>query len=166
MLEGAWLDEWAEQPRLTYVRNYIGSRHTPCMGPRGCTIMVKLRQMAHEHREPEHSQWDVSAANPAWGPCPVIPGRWLLAVYDSPLERVHFERWEPSACGAVELPPLGREVFVVEGGFVDELGEHRAWSWARNAAGGVAGVRVAGPRGCLLYVKSGHLQSPEVGVRQ
>eukprot|EP00438_Fugacium_kawagutii_P019973 Skav222683 [mRNA] locus=scaffold1471:61330:84049:- [translate_table: standard] len=44
VLEGAWFDDWDTQPGLTYVRNYIGSKHTPRIGPDGCTILVKLCQ--------------------------------------------------------------------------------------------------------------------------
>ena len=44
VLEGAWFDDWATQPAMTYVRNYIGSQHTPRIGPEGCTILVKLCQ--------------------------------------------------------------------------------------------------------------------------
>ena len=44
VLDGAWFDDWDTQPSLTYVRNYIGSKHTPRIGPDGCTILVKLCQ--------------------------------------------------------------------------------------------------------------------------
>ena len=44
VLQGAWFDDWDTQPSLTYVRNYIGSKHTPRIGPDGCTILVKLCQ--------------------------------------------------------------------------------------------------------------------------
>jgi len=83
---------------------------------------------------------------------------------------VAFEQWAPHLTGSVRVPSAGEEVFVVEGSFVDELGEHRAWSWSRNPMkegeeeGQGLRYRKAGPEGCLLYVKSGHLLSPEVGV--
>lgn len=164
VLQGAWNDEWAVQPKYSYVRNYIGSRHAPTMGPDGCTILVKLRQMCHEHREPEHTQWDFSSSSQGWRPCDQIKGRLLLDVYKSPVETVHFERWPPKSSGAIEVPKHGEEVFVVEGSMSDDLGEHRLWSWARNSVAGQVLQREAGPEGCLLYIKSGHLASPEVGV--
>lgn len=164
VLEGAWYDEWATQPKYTYVRNYIGSAHQPSIGESGCTIMVKLRQMAHEHKEPDHTQWDISSSNPNWKPSRSVKGCQVLTVYTSPYEVVHFERWEPGASGIVEVQPKGAETFVVEGSFADELGEHRTWSWTREAVAGLHRHRTAGPTGCLMYVKSGHLESPEVGV--
>lgn len=163
VLEGDWLDDWARQPRHTYVRNYIGSHHTPRMGPNGCTILVKLCQMSHEHKEPTHSQWDFSSENPAWRPCSLVPGRQVLNVYRSPYEEVRFERWAPGAEGFTDVPEGGLETFVLEGSFEDELGQHRAWSWARSASCGQRRLAV-GPDGCLLYVKSGHLMSPEVDI--
>ena len=34
--------------------------------------------------------------------------------------------------GDVDIPETGEEVFVIEGSFTDELGEHRTWSWSRD----------------------------------
>lgn len=162
VLEGAWFDDWDTQPGLTYVRNYIGSKHTPRIGPNGCTILVKLCQMSHEHQEPDHTQWDISSSNPKWRS--VSTGRQQLEVFKSPLEEVHFERWVPGQTGTVEIHENGEEVFVIEGSFCDEIGEHRRWSWCRNAGDRRRLTRKAGPKGCLLYVKSKHLRSPEVDI--
>lgn len=169
VLEGEWFDDWAAQPKYTYVRNYIGSRHTPRIGSTGATIFVKLCQMSKEYAEPEHSQWDIAPAAPGWTVCPNVPGRVLLEVFASPHERVRFERWTPGTRGEVLVPATGEEIFVMEGSFDDELGCHRTWSWARNAGDQTQGearrmVRAAGARGCLLYVKSHHLRSPEVDI--
>ncbi|CAE6911200.1 ABCF1 [Symbiodinium sp. CCMP2592] len=196
VLQGDWYDDWATQPAYTYVRNYIGSKHTPRIGPKGCTILVKLCQMSEQHKEPDHSQWDISESNRSWRACSSIRGRQLLNVFESPLEEVHFERWQPNQSGYVDIPETGEEVFVIEGSFADELGEHRAWSWSRNAGDRPRLKRTSGPQdriqrsgmsrydqnvdpvkspyvldmfhsgaaicqGCLLYVKSRHLRSPE-----
>ena len=34
--------------------------------------------------------------------------------------------------GTVEIHENGEEVFVIEGSFCDEIGEHRRWSWCRS----------------------------------
>ena len=34
--------------------------------------------------------------------------------------------------GTVEVPKDGEEVFVIEGSFSDEMGEHRTWSWCSS----------------------------------
>mmetsp|Transcript_18007 Transcript_18007/g.33802 ORF Transcript_18007/g.33802 Transcript_18007/m.33802 type:complete len:298 (+) Transcript_18007:44-937(+) len=164
VLQGDWYDDWATQPTLTYVRNYIGSKHTPRIGPKGCTILVKLCQMSEEHKEPDHTQWDISTNNKNWRSCSSTPGRQLLRVYESPFEEVHFERWEPHTADVVDIPETGEEVFVIEGSFSDNLGEHRPWSWSRNAGETPRLKRTAGAQGCLLYVKSRHLKSPEVDI--
>ncbi|CAE7863402.1 ABCF3 [Symbiodinium necroappetens] len=165
VLQGDWYDDWATQPAYTYVRNYIGSKHTPRIGPKGCTILVKLCQMSEQHKEPDHSQWDISESNTNWRVCSSISGRRLLNVFESPLEEVHFERWQPNQSGDVDIPETGEEVFVIEGSFTDELGEHRTWSWSRNAGDKQRLKRTSGPEGCLLYVKSRHLRSPEADGR-
>ena len=76
----------------------------------------------------------------------------------------HREENDPSRCaavspverrrGQVEVDGAGEEVFVVEGSFVDELGEHRRWSWCRASAaarGGGGGMGTWGPFCNLLY---------------
>ena len=45
VLDGVFSDEHGDYPAGTYVRNPPRSRHTPRTAP-GCTILVKLRQMA------------------------------------------------------------------------------------------------------------------------
>src|SRR6476661_2253843 len=45
VLDGVFSDEHGDYPAGTYVRNPPGSRHSPRTAP-GCTILVKLRQMA------------------------------------------------------------------------------------------------------------------------
>ena len=42
--------------------------------------------------------------------------------------------------GYVDIPETGEEVFVIEGSFADELGEHRAWSWSRDVVQAYFGV--------------------------
>ncbi len=60
VLDGVWRDDYGVFPALNYIRNYIGSSHTPVIGPEGCTILVKLRQMSHECKESLHQAWDAS----------------------------------------------------------------------------------------------------------
>mmetsp|Transcript_22582 Transcript_22582/g.49941 ORF Transcript_22582/g.49941 Transcript_22582/m.49941 type:complete len:300 (-) Transcript_22582:87-986(-) len=163
VLDGDWIDDWAAQPKYTYVRNYIGSKHTPKMGPKGATILVKLCQMSAAVPEPEHVQWNIAPNSSEWQPSS-IPGRSTLDVFKSPNEEVRFERWDAGAKGAVAVPQDGEEIFVVEGSFHDDLGHHRQWSWARNAGEHKVLVREAGEGGCLLYVKSKHLRASEVDI--
>jgi len=160
VLSGSWNDCWGKQPALTYVRNYIGSKHSPQIGDEGVVIMVKLRQMSNQHCEPEHMQVDFSEQAP-W---PVAKdGVAELLLYASPHERVLAQHWASGVTAASLVPANGQEVFVVDGSFEDELGEHDRWAWARYAETGKRLMWTAGPQGCLLWIKQGHLHSPEVG---
>ena len=53
VLEGVFEDEHAKYPVGTYVRNPIGTAHTPRIGKEGALIFVKLQQFA------EHTCWYV-----------------------------------------------------------------------------------------------------------
>ena len=44
VLAGKFTDEHRSYPVGSYVRNPIGSAHTPKIGNQGCTIFVKLQQ--------------------------------------------------------------------------------------------------------------------------
>ena len=51
VLEGAFGDEYQTYPAGYYVRNPIGTSHTPKVGDDGCLILVKLYQMEHDDQE-------------------------------------------------------------------------------------------------------------------
>eukprot|EP00928_Gymnodinium_smaydae_P047616 TRINITY_DN31791_c0_g1_i1.p1 TRINITY_DN31791_c0_g1~~TRINITY_DN31791_c0_g1_i1.p1 ORF type:complete len:286 (-),score=38.78 TRINITY_DN31791_c0_g1_i1:76-933(-) len=162
VLDGAWVDDFGRFPKYSYIRNYIGSRHTPSIPADGCTILVRLRQMAREETEPPHTCFDCAPDAPGWKR--LADERQRLYVYSSRFERVTMERWPAGASADVLVPSGGREVFVVEGEFSDSLGRHDQWSWSRYASEGQSISMTAGSKGCYLYVKEGHLGSPEVGV--
>ena len=46
MLTGTFKDQYGSFPANTYVRNPVGSAHAPWVDADGCTIFVKLLQMA------------------------------------------------------------------------------------------------------------------------
>src|SRR5689334_9641906 len=67
VLEGTFSDEHGHYPVGTYVRNPPGSSHAPFSDP-GCTIFVKLRQMAEDEPEllrvfPGQRVWEAIAAS-------------------------------------------------------------------------------------------------------
>jgi anti-sigma factor ChrR (cupin superfamily) len=202
VLNGVWRDRWGAFPKYSYVRNYIGSRHSPQIGAEGVEIMVKLRQMTHAHKEPENT--GVSFAPPVgveegvtsvdgWELVNVkeltyedakvfdgansgpesnfkptresITGRlWRKPLFESPFEKVFAEYLEPGTSVEDMTPPGSQETLVVEGSYSDFLGEHDLHAWARYGKDGENRRRIAGEEGCLLYVKQGHRDMPEVGV--
>eukprot|EP00756_Hemistasia_phaeocysticola_P003485 Hpha_TRINITY_DN1226_c0_g1::TRINITY_DN1226_c0_g1_i1::g.44887::m.44887 len=108
VLDGVWRDRWGHFPKFSYVRNYIGSQHNPIIGPEGCTILVKLRQMHPSHREPEHVSVDASPSSDDW--VEVSPGRFEKVLFTSPHERVSVERWGEGVKATVIIPEGGEEV--------------------------------------------------------
>ena len=148
--EAAVQDEHGDYPAGTYVRNPPASSHTPGSEP-GCTIFVKLWQFDPDDRTPVRT--DTTALSLA--PAPDIPGVEFAALYESAGELVLLERWAPGISIAVPIPG-GLELLVVDGGFAEGGEEFARYSWLRPPAGFTLRA-AAGPRGCRLWVKSGHL---------
>jgi hypothetical protein len=150
VLEGVFEDEHGEFPAGSYVRNPPTSRHTPGSVP-GCVLFVKLWQFDLSDRT--HVRIDT-------GPMPYRPaenraGVELIPLFRDSRENVRLERWAPGAAIAMTAPG-GAEVLVLDGDF-DEGGERfEVQSWLRLPAGGSLQAQ-AGPEGCKVWVKAGHL---------
>ena len=70
-------------------------------------------------------------------------------------EDVRLERWAPAA-GIAFAPQGGLELLVLDGSFSEGGETFTAQSWLRLPAG-AALQAAAGPAGCRLWVKEGHL---------
>jgi len=174
VLRGTWSDAFGDFPEHLYIRNYIGSKHSPSMGGQGVLILVRLGQMSRQHPEPEHKSWQVSPEV-----C-LAQGRKItfpqdtgdkepptiarLDVFQSPLEQVSFQMWPANTKIPYQTPENGAEIFVMGGGFESGLGVHDQHSWVRMAQSGEMLVARTGPEGAYVYVKEGHLNSDEVGA--
>lgn len=148
VLEGVFQDESGDFPVGTYVRNPPTSRHTPASAP-GCTIFVKLWQMAPEDR----AEVRVTPAGRRFAPG--RPGVEAAPLHRDALEDVRLERWAPGARVAAELPG-GMEALVLEGGFAEGGESFAPQAWLRLPKGARLDA-VAGPKGALVWVKTGHL---------
>lgn len=150
VLDGVFQDEHGDYPAGSYVRNPPTSRHTPGSA-RGCTIFVKLWQFAPADRHEVRLKTDGMAFAAAAG----RPGVALLPLFRDAHEDVRLERWSPGVAVDLDLPG-GAELLVVDGGF-DQEGEHfEPLSWLRLPADSRLRAS-AGPRGCRLWIKTGHL---------
>ena len=89
VLHGVFSDEKGDYPIGTYVRNPIGSRHTP-RSECGCTIFVKLHQF--DPGDAEHKVIDTRSA--AFRPG-VAPGLSVLPLHEFGTEQVALVRWAP-----------------------------------------------------------------------
>ena len=150
VLDGVFQDEHGDYPVGTYVRNPPTSSHTPGSDP-GCTIFVKLWQFDPDDRTPVHI--DTSAL--CFAPAPDVPGVEFAVLYESAWELVLLERWAPGASLAVPIPE-GIELLVLDGSFIEGGEEFTRLSWLRLPAGAMLQA-TAGPGGCEVWVKSGHL---------
>ena len=151
VLEGVFQDEHGDYPAGTYVRNPPTSRHTPGSAP-GCVIFVKLWQF----RPDDRCQLRLDTGAMPFQPADRRPGVGLMPLFQDDREEVRLERWAPGA--RISLPvPAGAELLVLEGGF-EEGGETFAvQSWLRLPSGSALRA-AAGPGGCRIWLKTGHLR--------
>ena len=86
---------------------------------------------------------------------PDVPGVEFALLHESAWELVLMERWAPGSSIAVSIP-WRIELLVLEGSFIEGGEEFSRLSWLRLPAGATLQA-TAGPAGCKLWVKSGHL---------
>ena len=150
VLDGVFQDEHGDFPAGTYVRNPPTSRHTPSSAP-GCTLFVNLWQFDPVDRQ----MVTINTTTMPYTPVAKRPGVELIPLFRDQHEDVRLERWAPDT--SVTLPLSGgAELLVLEGAF-SENGERLVpQSWLRLPAGSMLRTK-AGPAGCDVWAKSGHL---------
>lgn len=160
VLDGTFADEHGQYPAGTYVRNPVGSRHTPA-APDGCTIFVKLWQM-----DPDDQTFVRLDTNTGlFVDDPEVPGVARLPLHAFGDERVHLSRMAPGTVMPIHAHPGGEEVLVLDGTLEDEDGRYGPRTWLRFPPGSRHAPRTK--EGCLLYVKIGHLRdvrAPDVAA--
>lgn len=151
VLEGVFSDEHGHWPAGTFLLNPEGFRHAPFSEP-GCILFVKLRQFAG--RERRHVVVDTPKLT--WAPGS-LPGVTYKTLYQQAgfSDLVLLERWAPHADPGVISYEQGAELFVIEGGFVDDVGAYAAGCWLRLPMGTQHHPRST--RGCTLYIKKSGL---------
>lgn len=153
VLEGVFSDEHGDYPAGTYVRNPIGSRHTP-HSDAGCTIFVKLHQFDARDTEQKVVRTDQMAFAPG-----LVDGLTVLPLHQFEGEQVALVRWATGTRFNRHRHWGGEEILVVAGVFEDEHGAYPAGSWLRSPHGSVH--TPFSREGCLIWVKTGHL-GPQV----
>jgi anti-sigma factor ChrR (cupin superfamily) len=150
VLDGVFQDEDGDFPAGKYVRNPPTSRHTPSSAP-GCTLFVKLWQFDLADRQAV----TINTKTTPYTPVAHRPGVELMPLFRDEHENVRLERWAPGGIATLPLPG-GAELLVLDGTL--EKGDERfaPLSWLRLPAGSTL-VAKAGPEGCRVWIKSGHL---------
>ncbi len=146
VLQGVFSDEKGDYAAGTYVRNPIGSFHTP-FSTEGCIIWVKLWQFQPNDTTKVAVDTTVAGAGP----------RHDLHAYGT--EKVYLLRLPAGAGHTLAAASGGAEVLVLSGSIRlagKTLGQ---WSWHRNPKGEDVGVS-AGGDGARLLIKEGHLAAP------
>jgi len=151
VLEGEFGDEHQTYPAGTYVRNPIGTSHSPRVGETGCVILVKLQQFDKD----DLTQVVIDTRDSDL-PSESVPGLTATSLHQFQEERVMLVRWEPNTPFKEHTHHGGEEVFVIEGSFSDENGDYPAGTWLRypDQSSHKAFTR---SEGALLYLKTGHL---------
>jgi ChrR Cupin-like domain len=150
VVEGVFEDEHGEFPAGSYVRNPPTSRHTPGSAP-GCILFVKLWQFDLSDR----LQVRIDTGPMPYRPASDRPGVELIPLFCDHREEVRLERWPPAAAIAMTVPG-GAEVLVLDGDFHEGGERFEAQSWLRLPAAATLQAR-AGPQGCKVWIKTGHL---------
>jgi hypothetical protein len=158
VLDGVFQDEHGDYKAGSYVRNPPSSRHTPGSEP-GCTIFVKLWQFDPDDR----TVLRTDTATVPFAPVPDRPGVEVASLFKDAWEQVRLERWAPNADIALPVPG-GIEVLVLDGSFAESGEAFTYQSWLRLPAGAVLRA-VAGPQGCRVWAKSGHLAREPLAPR-
>lgn len=149
VLEGVFSDERGDYPPGTYVRNPVGSTHTPS-SPDGCTILVKLWQMHPDDQQ----RVVVDTQQSDWLPG-LVDGLQVLPLHSYRAENVALVKWAPGTQFQPHRHWGGEEIFVVDGIFEDEFGTYPKGTWIRSPSGSMH--TPFSRAGCLIYVKTGHL---------
>ncbi|WP_434687929.1 cupin domain-containing protein [Pseudanabaena minima] len=149
VLEGIFSDEYGDYPAGTYIRNPVGSTHTP-FSKEGCTILVKLWQM-----HPDDQQRVAIATKESPWANGLVKGLQVMPLHSYGTENVALVKWDAGTYFQPHMHLGGEEIFVVDGVFEDEFGAYPKGTWLRNPSG--SRHMPFSKSGCLIYVKVGHL---------
>jgi ChrR-like protein with cupin domain len=149
VLEGIFSDEHGDWPEGTFLLNPEGFTHRP-FSKDGCLLLVKLRQYPGADRE----HVVVNTRDMNWTASVRKIASWKKLYAQNPYtDFMRLEAWDaPAELGQVNFPQ-GAELFVLKGGFSDELGHYRQHSWLRVPPGGA--ITPTSNDYCELYIKEG-----------
>lgn len=177
VLEGTFKDQYGDFPAGTYVRNPIGSKHAPKIDDDGCTIFVKLLQMAETPGEmnPLHIDLQKKSGLPC-GDCGTV-----LQLYKNELTGEHVEMLWLKPDKMIPIVDVddktiqngGEELFVIDGSLLLDQTEYSKWGWLRfppNENGYEQNQQrkllKSGTQGAQIYRKTGHLTAKALAMEK
>lgn len=151
VLEGVFSDEHNDYGKGCYVRNPIGTAHTPKIGKEGATIFVKLQQFDTD----DTVQKSVNTNEEVWHQG-LVEGLTVMPLHEHKTEHVALVKWAPNTQFNQHRHFGGEEILVLEGTFYDEHGVYPAGTWIRSPHLSQH-TPYTKEDGALIYVKVGHL---------
>lgn len=149
VLEGTLSDETGHYGPGSYLKNPPGSSHAP-YSEEGCTLFVKLRYQDADDTE----RVVVDTQRGIWRQG-LVDGLKVLPLHAFGTQHTALVRWAPETYFNPHTHVGGEEIFVLEGVFSDEHGDHPAGTWLRSPH--MSRHQPFSRPGCLILVKVGHL---------
>ena len=153
VLAGTFSDEHQDYLPGTYLRNPIGTSHTPKVGKEGATIFVKL----HQFDAADTEQKVIDTHRQPWRQG-LVDGLSVMPLHEFETEHVALVKWAPNTQFNSHQHWGGEEIFVIEGTFHDEHGSYPTGSWLRSPHLS-RHTPFSKEDGALIYVKTGHLKT-------
>ncbi|WP_395377858.1 cupin domain-containing protein [Marinicella sp. W31] len=151
VLDGVFSDEHGDYPAGHYIRNPIGTSHTPSVGPEGAVIFVKLYQFETADSIPVK----INTREQVWRPG-LVEGLEVMPLHQFAGEHVALVKWDSNTQFNSHTHWGGEEIFVLEGVFHDEHGSYPKGSWLRSPHLS-RHQPFTREEGALIFVKTGHL---------
>ncbi|WP_075173630.1 cupin domain-containing protein [Neptunomonas phycophila] len=151
VLDGVFADEHQPYPQGSYLRNPIGTSHTPNIGKEGATIFVKL----HQFNERDTEQKAIDTTQQMWHPG-LVDGLTVMPLHEFEGEHVALVKWAPNTQFKTHQHWGGEEILVIAGTFYDEHRSYPAGTWLRSPHMSQH-TPFTKEDGALIYVKTGHL---------
>tara|TARA_R110001583_G_scaffold21088_4_gene80279 strand:+ start:12771 stop:13433 length:663 start_codon:yes stop_codon:yes gene_type:complete len=151
VLEGVFSDEHQDYPQGSYVRNSIGTSHTPKIGKEGAVIFVKL----HQFNQSDATQKRIHTPTQPWLQG-LVDGLTVMPLHEFENEHVALVKWAANTEFNSHQHWGGEEIFVLEGTLYDEHGCYPKGTWIRSPHLS-RHKPFTKEDGALIYVKTGHL---------
>lgn len=149
VLDGLFEDEFGRYPAGTYLRDPIGTSHTPFTKD-GCTLFVKLWQFL-----PGDTIRKVIDTTCGSYEKTSTPGLEIQVLHTFNGVVTLLQKLAPGFAAKLPLDADGEESLVLDGSFSDGSGVYSKGSWLRDPGG--TEVEITTETGCTLLVTRGHL---------